>query len=114
MAEAEPQTTEPTTSGRSRRIGVVTSDKMQKTITVVVERLVKHALYKKYVRKRTVLKAHDEKGEAKLGALVEIEFTRPLSKTKRWNLLRVLRAGNASAADAVLAEPTVPARAEGR
>ena len=79
--------------GRSRRIGVVTSDKMQKTITVVVERLVKHPLYKKYVRQRTVLKAHDEKNVAKVGSVVEVEFARPLSKTKRWNLVRVLRAG---------------------
>lgn len=78
-------------SRKPRRIGLVTSDKMQKTITVVVERLEKHPLYKKYVRKRTVLKAHDEKNEAKTGNLVELEFTRPLSKTKRWNLVRVLR-----------------------
>ena len=78
---------------KPRRIGVVTSDKMQKTITIVVERLVKHPFYKKYVRERTVLKAHDEKNEAKTGSLVEVEFTRPLSKTKRWNLVRVLRQG---------------------
>jgi small subunit ribosomal protein S17 len=81
-------------TGRSvRRIGIVTSNKMKKTITVVVERLVKHALYKKYVRQRTVLKAHDETNVAKIGNVVEVEFTRPLSKTKRWNLVRVLRAG---------------------
>ena len=78
---------------RPRKVGVVTSDKMQKTITVVVERLEKHPLYKKYVRKRTVLKAHDEKREAKVGAVVEVEFARPLSKTKRWNLVRILRQG---------------------
>lgn len=81
------------TGSKARRIGIVTSDKMKKTITVVVERLVKHALYKKYVRQRTVLKAHDESNVAKVGNLVEVEFTRPLSKTKRWNLVRVLRAG---------------------
>jgi small subunit ribosomal protein S17 len=75
------------------RIGNVTSDKMQKTITVVIERLVKHPVYSKYVRQRTVLKAHDEKREAKVGDLVEIAFTRPLSKTKRWTLVRVVRAG---------------------
>jgi small subunit ribosomal protein S17 len=75
------------------RIGVVTSDKMQKTITVVIERLAKHPLYLKYVRERTVLKAHDEKNEAKAGDLVEVAFTRPLSKTKRWTLVRVVRAG---------------------
>jgi small subunit ribosomal protein S17 len=80
------------TKPRPRKIGVVKSDKMQKTITVVVERLVKHPLYKKYVRERTVLKAHDEKNEAKAGSVVEVEFSRPLSKTKRWNLVRVIRA----------------------
>ncbi len=79
---------------KPRKIGVVTSDKMQKTITVVIERLEKHRLYKKYVRKRTVLKAHDEKNEAKIGAVVELEFARPLSKTKRWNLVRILRQGD--------------------
>lgn len=78
---------------KPRRIGVVTSDKMQKTITVVVERLEKHPVYKKYVRKRTVLKAHDEKNEAKIGAVVEVEFARPLSKTKRWTLHRIVRQG---------------------
>ena len=77
---------------RPRKIGVVKSDKMQKTITVVVERLVKHAVYKKYIRERTILRAHDEKNEAKIGNLVEVEFTRPLSKTKRWKLVRVIRA----------------------
>ena len=78
------------------RIGVVRSDKMQKTITVVIERLVKHPLYKKYVRKRTVLKAHDEKGEAKIGDVVEVAFCRPLSKTKRWTLVRVVRQAEGS------------------
>ena len=75
---------------KPRKIGVVTSDKMKKTITVVIERLEKHRLYKKYVRKRTVLKAHDEKNEARIGAVVELEFARPLSKTKRWRLVEVL------------------------
>ncbi len=81
------------TGKRARRIGIVTSDKMQKTITVVIERLVKHAVYKKYVRQRTILKAHDEKNVAKVGSVVEVEFSRPLSKTKRWNLVRIQRAG---------------------
>ncbi len=81
---------------RARRIGIVKSDKMHKTITVVIERLVKHAVYKKFVRQRTILKAHDEKNEAKVGSVVEVEFCRPLSKTKRWNLVRVLRAGEGS------------------
>jgi small subunit ribosomal protein S17 len=81
-------------------IGVVKSDKMKKTITVVVERLVKHPVYKKYVRERTILKAHDEKNEARIGSLVEVEFSRPLSKTKRWALVRVIRQAETTAVGA--------------
>jgi small subunit ribosomal protein S17 len=67
---------------------------MKKTITVRVERLEPHAKYGKYVRRSTVCKAHDENGEAKTGDTVEIAATRPLSKTKRWRLVRVVaRAG---------------------
>ena len=82
---------------KPRMIGLVTSDTMQKTITVVVERLVKHPVYKKYVRERTILKAHDEKNEAKTGSTVEVEFSRPLSKTKRWTLVRVIRQAEGAA-----------------
>ncbi len=74
-------------------VGTVTSDKMQKTITVSVERLEKHPLYGKYVRRRTVCKAHDENNEARIGDRVEIMATRPLSKTKQWRLVRVLERG---------------------
>ena len=70
--------------------GKVVSDKMDKTITVRQERLVKHPLYHKYVRRRTVLKAHDEENASKAGDRVEVEFSRPLSKTKRWRLVRVV------------------------
>jgi len=71
--------------------GVVVSDKMDKTIAVECERLVKHPRYGKYIRKRTVYKAHDEKDEAKVGDEVEIMETRPLSKTKRWRLVRITK-----------------------
>ncbi len=70
--------------------GVVTSNKMQKTIVVTAERLVKHPKYKKYVKRYSVYKAHDEKSEAKIGDRVEIMETRPLSKTKNFRLVRVL------------------------
>ncbi|RKY21738.1 MAG: 30S ribosomal protein S17 [Planctomycetota bacterium] len=76
---------------RKKVIGVVASDKMDKTITVRVERLVKHPLYKKYIRRWTALKAHDEKNEAAVGDTVEIMETRPLSKTKRWRLVRIVQ-----------------------
>lgn len=76
---------------RKTQTGVVISDKMNKTISVQVQRIVKHPLYGKYLRRRTVYKAHDETNEAKVGDTVLIAETRPLSKTKRWRLVRVLQ-----------------------
>ena len=77
--------------GRRRRaVGLVVSAKMQKTIRVQVDRLVRHPRYKKYIRRSTVYFAHDERGEAGLGDTVEIMETRPLSKRKRWRLVRVV------------------------
>ena len=70
--------------------GTVVSDKMDKTITVREERLVKHPLYGKYVRRSTSYKAHDERNEAVAGDRVEIVATRPISKSKHWRLLRVV------------------------
>lgn len=78
---------------RPRRVGVVTSDKMQKTRTVEVQRLVKHRRYGKYIRRTTRLKVHDEEQASREGDRVEVEFSRPLSKTKRWRLVRVLGRG---------------------
>ncbi len=77
-------------SRRQRKIGVVTSAKMQKSIVVMVERLVKHPLYKKYIKRRSKFMAHDERNEAKEGDVVLIEETRPLSKRKRWRLVKIL------------------------
>ena len=73
-----------------RKIGVVKSDKMDKTIVVKVERKLMHPLYKKIVTRFTTLVAHDENNEAKIGDSVEVVFTRPLSKRKRWRLEKVL------------------------
>ena len=70
--------------------GLVVSDKMDKTITVMVERKVPHPIYKKYVKKSTKLHAHDENNECNEGDLVSISASRPLSKTKTWNLVEVL------------------------
>jgi len=75
---------------RKMRIGVVTSDKMDKTITVAVERKVKHPIYGKFVKKTTKFHAHDEKQECTIGDIVKIRETRPLSKTKRWRLVEVV------------------------
>jgi len=75
---------------RKTRIGVVTSNKMAKTITVAVERKVKHPIYGKFVKKTSKFHAHDEKDECSIGDLVKIMETRPLSKTKRWRLVEVV------------------------
>ena len=72
---------------RKTRIGVVTSNKMAKTITVAIERKVKHPIYGKFVKKTSRLHAHDDKNECSIGDVVRIMETRPLSKTKRWRLV---------------------------
>jgi len=99
---------------RITRTGVVTSAKMQKTIKVQVERRAQDPRYKKYRRRRTVHLAHDEDQVAKQGDRVEIVQSRPLSKRKRWRLLRVLPepAGAAGAAPGA-SEAQLPAEAPG-
>ncbi|MBQ7453164.1 MAG: 30S ribosomal protein S17 [Clostridia bacterium] len=77
-------------SERKTRIGVVSSNKMDKTITVEVKDKVKHPIYKKTINKTTKLKAHDEKNECDIGDTVEIAETRPLSRDKRWRLVRIV------------------------
>jgi small subunit ribosomal protein S17 len=77
--------------GRKKsRIGVVTSNKMQKTITVAIERKVKHPLYGKFVKKTSKFAAHDEKDECNIGDTVRIMETRPLSKNKTWRLVEII------------------------
>ena len=71
-------------------VGTVTSDKASKTRRVEMPRLVKHPKYKKYLRRKTVCHVHDENNESKLGDTVEIVECRPQSKTKRWQLVRVV------------------------
>ena len=75
---------------RKTKTGIVSSDKMDKTVTVAVERKVKHPIYGKFVKKTTKFHAHDEKNEAKPGDVVKIMETRPLSKTKRWRLVEII------------------------
>ncbi|HUW84641.1 MAG TPA: 30S ribosomal protein S17 [Phycisphaerae bacterium] len=76
---------------RKTRVGVVTSDKRDKTIRVRVETLSRHGRYTKYVRSRTNLQVHDERGEAREGDRVEVVECRPYSRTKHWRLARVLQ-----------------------
>ncbi|MDD3538355.1 MAG: 30S ribosomal protein S17 [Eubacteriales bacterium] len=75
---------------RKTRIGIVTSDKMDKTITVGVEESIRHSLYGKSVKRTKKFKAHDENNECQIGDKVKIMETRPLSKDKRWRLVEIL------------------------
>jgi len=98
------------TSSRGQRrtlTGVVTSDKMNKTRRVEIPRMVKHPRYGKYIRRRTICHVHDEKNECHTGDTVEIMESRPLSKTKHWRLVRIIK--KAPTAGAI---PTTEAAAE--
>jgi small subunit ribosomal protein S17 len=82
------ETTEATARNRRKmRVGKVVSDRMDKTIVVSIERLVKHETYGRYVRRRTKFKVHDEKNECHIGDVVRFMETRPLSKDKRWRFV---------------------------
>ena len=91
------------TERRKRREGVVISDKMNKTVVVEVERLVRHSTYHKYLRQRRRYKAHDEKNQCRVGDRVRIIETRPLSAQKRWTVQAILRRPESAGA------PEVPA-----
>lgn len=84
---------EKTENKRGRRVevvGEVISNKMDKTVSVLIYRMVRHAKYGKYMKRTSVFKAHDEKNEANVGDIVRILETRPLSKTKRWSLVEIV------------------------
>ena len=86
MAEQQPR------GNRATRMGVVVSDKMDKSVVVRVDRTVKHPRYKRYVRRKSQFMAHDEANECRIGDTVEIVETRPMSNRKRWRVRRVVRA----------------------
>jgi small subunit ribosomal protein S17 len=75
---------------KRQMVGMVTSNKAHKTVTVLVERLVKHRMYLKYVRRRTKFAAHDNHNDCQIGDKVQISETRPLSKTKRWRVVKIV------------------------
>ena len=77
-------------TARKERVGVVTSDKMDKSISVAIKRQIKHPIYGKFIKKTTKLMAHDETNDAQAGDTVRIMETRPLSKNKRWRLVEVI------------------------
>ena len=76
---------------RKIREGIVVSDKMDKTVVVLVERLVQHAVYKKYVRQRKKYKAHDPENRCRIGDQVSIVETRPISREKRWRIQTIIK-----------------------
>ena len=75
---------------RKTRVGIVVSDKMDKTIVVAIQDNVKHKVYNKIIKRTTKIHAHDEKNECNVGDKVEVMETRPLSKTKRWRLVQII------------------------
>lgn len=89
--EEQVTSSEDTRGQQKERVGVVTSNAMAKTITVAVERVKIHAMYKKALKRTKKFKAHDEKNECKAGDTVRIRETRPLSKTKRWRLVEIIK-----------------------
>lgn len=90
-------------------VGVVTSDKAAKTRRVEIERLVRHPRYSKIIRKKTVCHVHDEENVSKMGDKVEIEESRPLSKMKRWKLIRIVEKNKM--VDSVVADTAVNSEA---
>jgi small subunit ribosomal protein S17 len=88
---ATKETNEQTTDSNQRtKVGTVVSNKMQKTVVVAVENLVKHGMYQKYIKRTSKFLAHAENNDVKVGDRVLIEETRPLSKRKRWNVREVI------------------------
>jgi small subunit ribosomal protein S17 len=92
---------ENTTRQRVTKVGVVTSDAMNKSVVVRVERLVQHELYKRYIRRSAKFMAHDEANECRVGDTVEIVESRPLSARKRWRVRRIVRRAVGSTAPEV-------------
>ena len=107
--EANTSTTNDKRGRRRTEVGVVTSDKMNKTRRVEIPRLVKHPRYSKFIKRRTICHVHDEKNESKAGDTVEIVESRPYSKTKHWRLIRVVTraaGGEEASATTTAAPPT--------
>lgn len=90
MATKETNNESAAAKRRNTKVGVVVSNKMQKTVVVAVENLVKHGMYQKYIKRTNKFLAHNEQPDINVGDRVVIEETRPLSKRKRWNVREVL------------------------
>ena len=93
---------------RASKVGVVVSDKADKTVVVRVDRIVRHKMYKRYVRKAATFMAHDEDNQAKIGDTVEIVESRPLSARKRWRMRRIVKRGVGAVETVAAAELGTP------
>ena len=96
------------TRRRASKVGVVVSNKADKTVVVRVDRIVRHKMYKRYVRKAATFMAHDEDNQAKVGDTVEIVESRPLSARKRWRMRRIVKRGQGTVEVAAAAEAGTP------
>jgi len=96
------------TRRHASKVGVVVSDKADKTVVVRVDRIVRHKMYKRYVRKAATFMAHDEANSAKVGDTVEIVESRPLSARKRWRMRRIVKRGVGTVATKPTAELETP------
>ena len=103
--ETNAQDSKPSTRHRATRTGIVVSDKMDKTVVVAVRRLVQHPRYRRVVRRTSKFHAHDAKNECRVGDVVSIVESRPLSKIKRWRVRKVLREGQPLLAGRMEKEP---------
>jgi small subunit ribosomal protein S17 len=104
-AATQPRSDQPRhLTGRQQKMGRVTSNRMQKTIVVAVESLKRHPIYKRTYKYTTKFKAHDEHNDARIGDIVRIEETRPLSKEKRWRLLEIVKRAEQTVAPDVVEE----------
>ena len=92
---------------RRTKVGRVVSDKMDKTVVVSVERLQRHPIYKRVIRRSTKFKAHDQDNAARVGDTVRIEESRPLSRDKRWRLVEILGHGQSEAAPGPMADEAI-------
>ena len=96
------------TRRRASKVGVVVSDKADKTVVVRVDRIVRHKMYKRYVRRAATFMAHDEDNQAKIGDTVEIVESRPLSARKRWRMRRIVKRGQGAVETGTTADLQTP------
>jgi small subunit ribosomal protein S17 len=104
----------PTPTRKTTKVGTVVAKKMQKTVTVEVERQVRHPLYRKTIRRKQTFLVHDDAEKCKVGDIVRIIETRPISKTKRWRVLEIVGLAASLTASPIMDNPIEPGPGESR